>query len=180
MSTFTLGNDTYVVRHATRYDAPFIYGLYAICADDSRFQAALPKDRVMNFTSDCAIFREADAEYKETHYFIIDDDQRQPVGLLSNRRGHLAGAELVGMLISPYFQGIGLGRHVLSNFSAFRKSSGTPLLEGIIADSNNACIKASLAAGAKISGKRKFVYSNQNVDVCVVEFFRKEQSSDGK
>lgn len=172
-SEYKLKNkDKFKLRYAIKDDLNFLINLYSECADPNIGQGLFPESRKPYFNTNKEIkipLNPPLVEFTELVYYIIEDENDNKIGCITNLRNQ-KGQEEIGMLLTEKARGLGIGSNALLNIVALRKKSASRI-SGIIAESNKACLNASINAGAKIICKSPYLDFNQSF--LKVEFYNK-------
>lgn len=162
----------YKIRLACKDDLEFIVRLYDECEDPTIGQGKFPESRKLFFTGDQCVEIPLDPPidgFTLLVYYIIEDYHSNKVGCITNLRND-KNHEEIGMLLNSMSRGKGLGSTALLYTVGIRKQFAKKIT-GIIAESNIACVKASLNAGAKVLSKSNYQGYTQNF--LNVEFFNR-------
>lgn len=162
----------YKMRLACKEDLEFIVKLYDECEDPTIGQGKFPESRKRFFTGNQCVEIPLDPPidgFTLLVYYIIEDYRSNKVGCITNLRND-KNHEEIGMLLNSMNRGKGLGSTALLYAVGIRKQFAKKIT-GIIAESNIACVKASLNAGAKVLSKSNYQGYTQNF--LNVEFFNR-------
>jgi hypothetical protein len=165
-------NATYKMRLARGSDLDFLVDLYNECEDLSVGQEKFPEHRKQHFklTENVLIPLDPPLDgFTQFVYYILEDSVGTSIGCITNLRNE-AGHEELGMLLTKGARGKGLGSKALLQAVDIRKQLANKIT-GLIAETNIACIRASVNAGARILDKSK--YLNYSESFINVEFFNR-------
>jgi hypothetical protein len=161
------------IRPAIKSDFDFVFGLFKVCESQRFGVRCINREIEKYFGQRDAIVPLSGTDFDERRYFIIEDHFGFSVGVIVNRRSSTLNKDFVGMIICPTIQAKGLGTRALRTFVQMRTIEGAKEIQGIVAKSNDACIKASERAGGVVTGETVFHADGLDIDCFVFTFLKR-------